>query len=979
MRDETVSHYRIVEQLGGGGMGVVYKAVDTRLNRFVALKFLSSDLTKDPDANARFIHEAQAASALDHPNICTIHEIDATATGELFLTMAFYEGETLKQRIDRGPLTIEEVVEIAIQVARALSRAHEIGLVHRDVKPANVMIASDGLVKILDFGLAKLAGSSELTRTGITLGTVAYMSPEQIRGGQVDVRTDIWSTGVVLYEMLTGRRPFDGKDDLALVSQILDRPVPPIAEFRAEVPHALQGIVARALSKEADARYSSATELLKDLTAYRDAAILPAAGGFHVKTWLRKPGVAVAALAVLVAISIPSAIAIRRSSRAQWARNEGIPQILQLVARGDYAGAFDIGLEVERYLPDEPLLESLWDQFSRPVSMTTTPAGADVYVQPYIGGEDRWERLGRTPISNLRLPYGSFRFRIEKAGFQPLLLASRNPGALLGDGGLRRLAAITMPLLPTGQTPEMVPVPGGAYPVGLTGFESLEIVSLESFLIDRTEVTNQEFKRFVDAGGYRQAEFWKGLPVVKDGRELSWPEAASLFLDSTGRPGPATWELGEFLSGQSEYPVGGVSWYEAAAYCGSLGKTLPGVFHWARAASSPIEIGSPLVPVIVPGSNFSSKGPVPAGSTRAIGPYGTYDMAGNVREWIWNEAPDGRRWSLGGAWDDQGYMFGSLSSLPPLDRDVRNGFRCARLAQGADTSGDLFARVDTFSRDNRAAKAVSDEVFEVFRRQFQYESTPVNARVESRDESRTDWVREKITFDAGYETGRVPAYLFLPRAARPPYQLVVYFPGVPIGPGSSENTQLGQNLDYIVKSGRAVVYPVYKGFFERWDPFLTLRGEEYERVFRNRMNEWRQDVGKVLDILSAREDIDGSRIAYYGLSFGASAAFPLVALDDRFKVAVLGPAGFTYRRLPAEADPINYVSRVTIPVLMLGGRHDYIFPLETSQKPMFDRLGTPADQKRHVVFESGHVDFPRSELIREVLGWLDRHLGPVGS
>ena len=186
-------------------------------------------------------------------------------------------------------------------------------------------------------------------------------------------------------------------------------------------------------------------------------------------------------------------------------------------------------------------------------------------------------------------------------------------------------------------------------------------------------------------------------------------------------------------------------------------------------------------------------------------------------------------------------------------------------------------------------------------------------------------------------------------------------------------------LDYIVRSGRAVVYPVYKGFLERWDPFLTLRGEEALGTLRTRMNEWRQDLGRVLDALSERQDIDATRIAYYGLSFGGSMAAPLVALEDRLKVAVLGPAGFPYRFLPPEADAINYVSRVKIPVLMLGGRHDYVFPLETSQKPMFNRLGTPADQKRHVVFESGHIDFPRSELIREVLGFLDRYLGPVGN
>src|SRR5262245_43072602 len=205
---ETVSHYRIVERLGGGGMGVVYKAVDTRLNRFVALKFLSDSLTRDPDAKERFVQEAQAASALDHPNICTIHEIDETPDRELFLTMAFYDGETLKQRIERGRLPVAEALDIAIQMARALSKAHDAGIVHRDVKPANAIVASDGLVKILDFGLAKLAGQADITRTGTTLGTIAYMSPEQIRGVDAGPRLDVWSLGVVIYEMLAGRRPF---------------------------------------------------------------------------------------------------------------------------------------------------------------------------------------------------------------------------------------------------------------------------------------------------------------------------------------------------------------------------------------------------------------------------------------------------------------------------------------------------------------------------------------------------------------------------------------------------------------------------------------------------------------------------------------------------------------------------------------------------------------------------------------------------
>ncbi len=208
MIGQTVSHYRILEKLGGGGMGVVYRAEDMRLKRTVALKFLPPALTSDPEARERFINEAQAASALDHPNICTVHDVGDAGDGQTFIVMACYEGDTLKKKIERGPLDVDLALDIAIAVTEGLARAHEAGIVHRDIKPANIFITDRGEAKILDFGLAKLAGQSLLTRSGTTLGTAAYMSPEQARSDQVDGRTDIWSLGVVLYEMLTGRRPF---------------------------------------------------------------------------------------------------------------------------------------------------------------------------------------------------------------------------------------------------------------------------------------------------------------------------------------------------------------------------------------------------------------------------------------------------------------------------------------------------------------------------------------------------------------------------------------------------------------------------------------------------------------------------------------------------------------------------------------------------------------------------------------------------
>ena len=235
MIGKTISHYRILEKLGEGGMGVVYKAEDTTLKRTVALKFLPSELTRDANAKERFIREAQAAAALNHPNICTIYEV-GEHDGQSFIAMELVEGQSLKERIERGPLPIDEAISLAIQAGEGLGEAHEKGIVHRDIKPGNIMLAARGQVKILDFGLARLGTHTKLTKADTTLGTVAYMSPEQSSGKDVDRRTDIWSLGVVLYEMITGQRPFTAEYEAAVVHSILNDEPEPVTARRSNVP-----------------------------------------------------------------------------------------------------------------------------------------------------------------------------------------------------------------------------------------------------------------------------------------------------------------------------------------------------------------------------------------------------------------------------------------------------------------------------------------------------------------------------------------------------------------------------------------------------------------------------------------------------------------------------------------------------------------------------------------------------------------------
>ena len=336
MIGETVCHYRIIEKLGGGGMGVVYRAEDTRLKRTVALKFLSPELTRDERAKRRFVVEAQAASQLDHPNICTIHEIEETEDGQLFLVLSCYEGETVRQRLEKGPMPIDEAVGLAIHVARGMEEAHSRGIVHRDIKPANIFLADDGRAKILDFGLAKLAGQTRITRAGSTVGTVAYMSPEQAHGGDVEASTDIWSLGVVLYEALTGGLPFPGERPEAVLYSVVHEDPEPLGALRHDVPPELEAIVDRCLRKKPDERFASAAELV--------SALEPLGGGRTSGSSLigigsttripvlpaRRRGLVVAAVVLVLACVGLFALPRGRSALWSWFGGTGLPELKQV-------------------------------------------------------------------------------------------------------------------------------------------------------------------------------------------------------------------------------------------------------------------------------------------------------------------------------------------------------------------------------------------------------------------------------------------------------------------------------------------------------------------------------------------------------------------------------------------------------------------------------------------------------------------------
>ena len=968
MEDRTLSHYQLGDRLGGGGMGVVYRAEDLRLKRSVALKFLPRELTRDPDARERFVQEAQAASSLDHPNICTIYEIDRTSEDELFIAMAYCDGETLATRLQRGPLSIGDAVDLALQVARGLEKAHHAGIVHRDIKPANVMITADGLVKVVDFGIAKLADRTHLTQTGTIVGTLAYIAPEQIRGTGTDHRVDIWALGILLFEMLTGTQPFAAPHELTVIHNILNHEPPPVMTLRRDASPKLNDVVRRALAKRPEDRYGSAAELIGDLNQCR-ANLVAAdsnATDASVRPHVARRSMVVAALVAIVGVGAPMGWLLNRNAAVVRAER-GIEEATRLASSDEYASALARTEAVAAIRPNDDRLPALWERVSIRRPIASDPSGADVYLKGFADKDGDWRYLGRTPIADARLPRGVFRWKIEKDGFttREFIALTQQPPAT--DGAIR--------LTPHDDAArEMIFVPAANLSLTLTGYDHASTIPAADFLIDAREVTNRQFKAFVDGGGYARRAYWKQKFVI-DGIEVPWEQAIAKFQDRTGRPGPATWEVGVYPAGQDDYPVGGVSWYEAVAYAEFAGKTLPTIYHWLRAA------GVRLAAYITPLSNIDAQGPSAVGSYPGVSTVGASDMAGNVKEWCWNETtPGAARYILGGSWSDPAYMFFQVAARAPFDRSETNGFRLVKYLDDKPPTEAFTRAIEPPSLDLSKQKPVSDEVFQVYRDLYSYDAEPLDSLVESVDTSAAHWVKEKVSFRATYGNERVTAYLFVPKKGRPPYQTVVYFPGADTIQEASSDTLPTTSIDFLVLSGRAVLYPIYKGTYERNSGrTFTQYWPSMSRVYRDLMIQSVNDVQRSVDYLHTRQDIQKHALIFNGWSWGAAVATRLLAVDSRFKVGVLMAGGFNSQRTLPEVDAINFAPRVIIPILMINGESDFIFPVESAQKLLLSRLGTPAEHKRHSVLPGGHDVMPqlRSRVVREVLDWLDRYVGPV--
>jgi formylglycine-generating enzyme required for sulfatase activity/dienelactone hydrolase len=644
-------------------------------------------------------------------------------------------------------------------------------------------------------------------------------------------------------------------------------------------------------------------------------------------------------------------------------REQVIPEAMRLAGEREFYTAFVLAREAEQVLGEDPQVATLWREVAVEVPLHVEPSGADLYVRDYRDPESQWIHLGTSPSHKVRVPDGFNRFRLERPGYDTVEKAMSAVWFVEFTAGLDETGAAP---------PGMLRIPsarfgGWANNLNLSRYEHPANPRVGEFLIDRYEVTNASYQRFVDAGGYSNPECWKHA-FRRDGVTLTWEAAISEFVDETGRPGPATWAYGTFPEGRADYPVTGVSWYEAAAYAEFSGKELPTVYHWAVGTN--VYYGEFLIPL----SNLEGSGLAPVGSfTGSLDSNGLYDTPGNAREWCFNASGEDR-FILGGAWNDPVYRFGQGVARAPLERSPGNGFRCMIVRSRDASDPRLWGPLPRIAPlDWSAVEHYSDAVWGTWVSLLALDDRPLDSRIERVDDTPPHWRLEKVSFVPAYDGERMLAYLLLPRNTEPPYDAVLFYNGGAFGLGSSRNGQglvCMDKIDYIVRAGRAAVYPVYYGSFERGGggpPRTLSEAETLEIGIR-----LYKDLIRTLDYLESRDDIDVDRLAYISFSAGAFPGLVASVLDDRISTLILKSPNigheFTY----------NSALRATAPVLMVTGRYDEHDTNETVQLPLFNALATPPEHKRQVVLECHHGLYPcRREMIPEVLAWLDRYLGPV--
>lgn len=1009
----------VLRKIGEGGMGVVYLSEQLDpIRRKVALKLLRTSQF-DQQAVERFESERRLMATLHHPNIASVYAAGTAAHAQPFVAMEWIDGIPITRYCNDHQLPIGARLNLFQQVCDGVQHAHYRGVIHRDLKPSNILITEynhEPVPKIIDFGVAKsrefdLHAEHQLTQADQIIGTLQYMSPEQAGANKrdIDTRSDIYSLGVILHELLSGEIPlaqdFSAAETLEqhlsttrqTIPRQLSRSVPlsdkqqisenwgtTPAALKKQLGHELDWIVAKSLEKDPDDRFATAKSFSDDIERFRKN--IPVQARPHsiyrkTKLFIRRHRYQVTAyvlmLLMLTVLSLTSLViyledTARRNNELQLAetsvelekahdqarqlqeaREIIAPKILDLINDQQTVAAYKMMQSLDPRIRADALFEEIMSDLMLTTSFDKLPPDTRVKIRDATTDNDQWITLGRTPLTNIKLPKGPIRLRFEKTGYVSRDLQLKVPRAFdtSACGYL---------------------VPNEAHPAGMVWIynnEEKDELPLGEFWIDRFEVSNEDYQTFVDAGGYQDPSFWQGIHFEQQGETIPWQQAMKSFTDLTGKRGPAGWKNSHYPNGNSTYPVGGVSWFEACAYAKFRSKHLPTLHHWKWAADSD-QPG-----IMAAAGNFLSAGPTPCGTMTGVGRFDALDLAGNVREWCLTSDDEGKRYNLGGDWNAPHYTFSETFSVSPWDRSLKNGFRCVQYPQGAEPSAELLA---TVARPKSLDLGPEREPFQRLRAMYLYDhDLPLNPIIQSATASsgmNSRFRHEVVEVSTTYNSERFKVHLLIPNENPRAMETIIFVPGVTAWENGRElkfetEPHVGL-LKRLADSGRIVCFPVYQGTYERWAG--STLGQQFSNSPIRARDDYiavTKDGSRVVDYLLTRKDVDPKRLVYFGLSNGALRGPMALATDTRYQAAVLLSGGYTkwHKTIP-EIQAFHFTPEVKQPVLMMNGTSDQVFPVETSQKPMFTDLGST--KKKHVLFSAHHI-ISAHDVFNTMTEWLE--------